>query len=77
VNVPAFAIDRYKVTNAQFLEFLRARGYQDRGLWTIADWEWKTANDVSHPAFWKRAGDAWRLQAMFDEIALPLSWRFT
>jgi len=72
--VPAFVIDRYKVTNGQFLEFLRAGGYQDRGLWTAADWEWKTAHDVSHPAFWKRTGDSWCLQTMFDEIALPLSW---
>ena len=74
VNVPAFAIDRYKVTNGQFLEFLRAGGYQDRGLWTVADWEWKAANDVSHPAFWKRIGDSWHLRTMFDEIPLPLSW---
>ena len=74
VSVPAFAIDRYKITNGQFLEFLRAGGYQDRGLWTDADWEWKARYDVSHPAFWKRAGDAWHLQTMFDEIPLPLSW---
>jgi ergothioneine biosynthesis protein EgtB len=74
VNVPAFAIDRYKVTNGQFLEFLRAGGYQDRVLWTAADWEWKTTNAVSHPAFWKRAGDHWHLRTMFEEIPLPLSW---
>ena len=74
VSVPAFAIDRYKVTNGQYLEFMRAGGYQDRSLWTAADWEWKTANDVSHPAFWKRAGDVWHLRTMFDEIPLPLSW---
>jgi len=74
VKVPAFAIDRYKVTNGQFLDFLRAGGYQDRGLWTPADWEWKTAQAVSHPAFWKRTGDSWCLQTMFDEIPLPFSW---
>jgi len=72
-TVPAFAIDRYKVTNGQFLEFLRAGGYQDPSLWTAADWEWRTAHDISHPAFWKPAGDGWRLQTMFDEIPLPLS----
>ena len=74
VSVRAFAIDRYKVTNGQFLEFLRAGGYQDQSLWTAADWEWKATNDVLHPAFWKRAGDVWRLRTMFDEIPLPLSW---
>ena len=74
VSVPAFAIDRYKVTNGQFLQFLRAGGYQDRGLWTDADWEWRTKHDVSHPAFWKRSGELWCLRTMFDEIPLPLSW---
>ena len=32
VEVPAFAIDRYEVTNRQFLEFMEAGGYQDRAL---------------------------------------------
>jgi ergothioneine biosynthesis protein EgtB len=74
VSVPAFAIDRYKVTNGQYLEFLRAGAYQDRSLWTASDWEWKAASDLSHPAFWKRVGDGWHLQTMFDEIPLPPSW---
>jgi iron(II)-dependent oxidoreductase len=74
VSVPGFAIDRYKVTNGQFLEFVRSGGYQDQRLWTTADWDWKTANDISHPAFWKRFGDGWHLRTMFDEIPLSLSW---
>jgi gamma-glutamyl hercynylcysteine S-oxide synthase len=74
VSVPAFALDRYKVTNAQFLEFLRAGAYENQVLWTPPDWEWKTEQGVSHPAFWKRAGDHWHLRTMFDEIPLPLSW---
>jgi len=74
VRVPGFAIDRYKVTNGQFLEFVRAGGYQDRSLWTAADWGWKTASGVSHPAFWKKAGNEWRWRTMFDEIPLPHSW---
>jgi iron(II)-dependent oxidoreductase len=74
VSVPAFAIDRYKVTNGQYLEFLRMGGYQDRSLWTVPDWEWRSAHGVSHPAFWKHAGDSWHLRTMFDEIPLPLSW---
>jgi gamma-glutamyl hercynylcysteine S-oxide synthase len=74
VSVPGFSIDRYKVTNGQFLNFLQAGGYHDSSLWTSADWEWKSAQDVSHPAFWKRLGDSWHLRTMFDEIPLPLSW---
>ncbi len=32
VNVPAFTIDRYKVTNGQYLKFVKAGGYEDRQL---------------------------------------------
>ena len=74
VSVPAFAIDRYKVTNGQFLEFLRLGGYQDRSWWTAADWEWRAGEGITHPAFWNPVGDRWHLKTMFEEIPLPLSW---
>jgi iron(II)-dependent oxidoreductase len=74
VSVPAFAIDRYKVTNGEYIKFVRAGGYQDRSFWQAADWEWKSAHDISHPAFWIPVDHGWHLRTMFDEIQLPLSW---
>ena len=74
VIVPAFAIDEYKVNNAQYLEFIAAGGYENRALWTEVDWKWRTQNDIRHPAFWKRIGNRWYLRAMFDEVPLPLEW---
>lgn len=73
-DVPEFAIDRHKVSNGQFLRFLEDGGYDDRALWTPADWEWKTAMGVSHPVFWVKRGDGWTYQSMFDEIPLPFDW---
>ncbi|QGZ63120.1 SUMF1/EgtB/PvdO family nonheme iron enzyme [Paraburkholderia acidisoli] len=74
VDVPAFEIDRYMVTNGAFLEFVEAGGYRDRSLWNDADWAWKEAEGVAHPVFWLRGEDGWRLRTMFDDIALPLAW---
>ena len=71
-RVPAFAIDQYKVTNGQFLQFLEAGGYQAKDLWFAEDWDWITANHISHPVFWKRFHDAWLYRGMFDETPLPL-----
>ena len=34
VQVPAFAIDAYKVTNGEFLRFVRAGGYDDQRFWS-------------------------------------------
>ncbi|MBK5291258.1 MAG: SUMF1/EgtB/PvdO family nonheme iron enzyme [Acidobacteriia bacterium] len=74
VHVPSFLIDRYKATNAQFLEFLEAGGYQEQSLWTPEGWDWKQRREILHPAFWKRVDGVWWYLAMFDEIPLPLEW---
>jgi len=72
VEVPAFAIDKYKVTNGQYLEFMEAGGYGNRDLWKEADWQWKVAQNVAHPAFWRRGADGWLYRGMFEEVPLPI-----
>lgn len=74
VDVPAFAIDKYKVTNAQYLGFVDDAGYARREFWSDADWAWKEANAIRHPAFWLRQDDHWQWRSMFEAIALPLDW---
>lgn len=74
VDVPRFSIDRYKVTNRQFLEFLQAAGYEERNFWSEPAWAWKQEHGVSHPGFWRRDGDSWLQRTMFQEIPLPLDW---
>jgi ergothioneine biosynthesis protein EgtB len=74
VDVPAFAIDKYEVTNAEFLAFVAAGGYDRRDLWTQASWNWKTEHNIAHPSFWRRRGEAWFMRTMFEEIPLPLDW---
>jgi ergothioneine biosynthesis protein EgtB len=74
VKLPAFAIDRYKVTNADFLEFVEAGGYQKRNLWTDAAWQWKETAHIASPAFWRRPQGEWLLATMFDEIPMPADW---
>jgi gamma-glutamyl hercynylcysteine S-oxide synthase len=79
VEVPAFAIDRYQVTNRQYLDFVAAGGYETRSYWSGGekddkDWNWKAEQQISHPAFWKRDGDCWLYRTMFEDIILPLDW---
>ena len=73
-DVAAFDIERHDVTNSRFLEFVEAGGYRDPRWWTEEDWQWVQQEDVSHPLFWEREGDAWRWRAMFELLSLPLSW---
>jgi len=78
VDVPAFTIDQYQVTNQQYLEFIHAGGYETRAFWgngdNHADWDWKSERGISHPAFWKHEGNRWLYRTMFDDVPLPLNW---
>ena len=74
VDVPAFAIDRYMVTNGQFIAFMRDGGYENRALWSNDDRDWKASSAISHPVFWRKAGDRWLYRTMFEEFPLPLDW---
>jgi len=74
VDVAAFSIDQFKVTNRQYAEFIAAAGYETRSLWSAEDWDWKAARGISHPVFWKRAGHRWLYRTMFEELPLPPDW---
>ena len=74
VDVPAFAIDRRKVTNAEFAEFVEAGGYARAELWTPEDWSWVTSQRLAHPHFWKRADDQWWWRGQFERVPLPEDW---
>jgi ergothioneine biosynthesis protein EgtB len=74
VQVKGFSIDRYSVTNRQFMEFLKDGGYANRKLWSDADWAWREAQGIRHPAFWVRRESGWYQRGMFAEVALPESW---
>src|SRR5258708_11178759 len=53
VDVPAFAIDQYKVTNRQYLDFLLAGRYDMPALWSDEDWNWRRQQNLYHPVFRK------------------------
>jgi len=72
VQVTAFEIDQYEVTNGQFLDFINAGGYETRAFWSDDDWNWKTANAVSHPVFWAKSRGEWLYRGMFEEVPLAL-----
>jgi len=58
VDVPAFRISRFKITNGEYLDYVRS-GAAPPHFWRARN----TAGDTG-----------WGLQAMFGEIPLPLDW---
>jgi len=74
LEVPAFAIDQYPVTNQQYLEFVTAGGYENPEFWSRESWDWKTKNNISHPGFWRNHAGVWYFAGMFEEVPLPMDW---
>jgi iron(II)-dependent oxidoreductase len=74
VEVPAFAIDVYNVTNGDYLQFVRDGGYQNRSLWSESAWEWIASSQRTFPAFWLPNGNNWSYRGMFAVMPLPMDW---
>ena len=74
MSVPAFEIDVFPVTNREFLEFVDAGGYREPAFWGPGDAEWLASHEISHPPFWRHAGDGWLWVGQFDLLPLPESW---
>lgn len=52
VNIDAFRIGRYPVTNAQFERFIAAGGYESRDFWTDEGWSWRESQSITLPFYW-------------------------
>ena len=74
VHVPAFQIDKFMVTNGEYLEFVSAGAYQHSEFWEPDAWNWIQRSGVKHPAFWMREGTDWLYRGMFEAFPLRLTW---
>jgi iron(II)-dependent oxidoreductase len=62
VDLPAFAIECYPVSNRRWLAFIDAGGYRDPELWSEAGRCWLQESGARCPQGWVRADDDWRLR---------------
>ncbi|MDJ0728650.1 MAG: 5-histidylcysteine sulfoxide synthase [Crocosphaera sp.] len=74
VKVDSFFASQYLITNAEFLEFVNSKGYENQAYWDEKSWHWKEKNNIQNPKFWQLNNGEYSYRAMFDEIPLPLDW---
>ena len=53
VELGAYAIGRYPVTNAEFARFIEEGGYDERDYWTAAGWQQKEKEGWQQPRYWE------------------------
>lgn len=77
IRVEPFQVSKYLITNREFLEFVKAEGYNNPTYWSAAAWQWKTQHSVNHPKFWitdRHAPEGYRYRALFDEVEMPFNY---
>ncbi len=52
IDLGAFKIGKYPVTNAEYAEFITAGGYQNQSYWTAIGWRWLEPRRIAEPGFW-------------------------
>lgn len=73
-DVEPFAIEQHDTTNAAFMDFVDAGGYQSPEWWRPDDWVWLRERNMTHPLFWEHDERGWWWRGMFDRIPLPPAW---
>ena len=73
-DVETFAASKYLVSNAEFLGFVEADGYQQQRFWTEEGWQWKQYKKPEHPLFWVKKADTYQLRTLLSEQPMPWNW---
>ena len=74
LKVPAFEVQKYLITNEEYMGFVLSGNYENKAFWSDEGWEWKERDQAHYPRFWVPEGSSYRFRAMFDVIEMPLQW---
>ncbi len=70
----AFKTAKYLCSNLEFFDFVDAGGYNNDAYWLEEGLAWRQYSKATHPTFWVKHGDTWKLRLMAEEIDMPWSW---
>jgi iron(II)-dependent oxidoreductase len=70
VCLEPFWIDTTPVTNAAYLAFVEAGGYDDERLWSADGWRWRCESAARAPKHWHETEDGWTTRTM--DLVRPL-----
>lgn len=59
VYLEAFECGNRLITNGEYLEFMRAGGYEKVELWLAEGWDWVKAANAKSPFYWFEKNDKW------------------
>jgi len=71
-----FAISNKMVSNAEFLEFVKAEGYSKAEFWSDEGWKWVTFMKADCPKFWIKTSEGhYKLRLLYSVMEnMPWDW---
>lgn len=73
VYLQDFSISSALVSNEQYVEFIKAGGYQDFNLWHSEGWDWLKTNAINAPMYWYEIDGNWHRYSLSGLQLLKLS----
>ena len=67
IRLQPFEIDAAPVSNARYLAFMNAGGYDERRYWSDAGWQWLSDAGVQAPKYWFQRDGEWWTRSMDRE----------
>lgn len=64
LELSPFWIDRAPVSNADYLSFIRDRGYSREEIWSAGGKQWLAETGTNAPKHWEKRGDEWWTRSM-------------
>jgi ergothioneine biosynthesis protein EgtB len=59
VYLHSYDISNKLVTNAEYIQFISAGGYQKFDLWHAEGWDWVNSNQITAPLYWHDINGKW------------------
>lgn len=73
-NIEDFKASKYLVSNAEYLEFVVANGYENENYWDEEGWGWLAFTKAKMPTYWRKHEDRYLYRTMLEEIDMPWDW---
>lgn len=73
-EVSEFKASKYLVSNAEFMEFVEAGGYESEEFWDEEGLEYLKNTKAKHPIFWIYEDGVYRYRTLCEVIDMPLDW---
>ncbi|MDJ1492557.1 ergothioneine biosynthesis protein EgtB [Cytophagaceae bacterium DM2B3-1] len=59
VYLPSVSVSPKLITNAEFMEFMEAGGYQNFNHWLAEGWDWVKQHQIQAPLYWHKIEGSW------------------